>query len=85
MPKVPYDSDAAKFSVDVWPTADSDAMAVGYDSLADAKADYDKIVASGVAYWVELNEWTGDADSDGWQLISEWPGDDADDEEDEDF
>lgn len=83
MPKVPYDSKLAKFSVDVWPTDTSEAMAVGYDCLEDAQADYDKVVASGVPYWVELNRWTGDADSDGWELISEWPGDDADDDEDD--
>lgn len=83
MPRVPYDSVEAKFSVDVWQTESSEAVAVAYDNLPEARAAYASYVNMGTAYWVELNEWTGTEFNDGWKLIEEWPGDDADDEDDD--
>lgn len=86
MARVPYDSPEAKFSVDVWQTETSEAVAAAYDNLAEARAAYDSLVRAGVSYWIELNQWTGEAHNDGWKLLDEWPGDSDDDEEDdEDF
>ena len=82
MPRVPYDSPDAKFSVDVWQTESSEAVAVAFDNLAEAQAVFETNVHAGTAYWVELNRWTGDAFNDGWKLISEWPGDDDDEDDD---
>ena len=79
MPKVPYESPEAKFSVDVWASEDANAIAMGYTSYDEAKADFDKMVASGAAFAVELNQWTGDAATDGWKLMHEWPDDGDDD------
>ena len=62
--------------------------------MTDAAADwtaldrdgFDSLVRAGVSYWIELNQWTGEAHNDGWKLLDEWPGDGDDDEEDdEDF
>lgn len=83
MPRVPYDSPEAKFSVDVWQTETSDAVAIAYDNLAEARAAYAGNVNAGTCYWVELNQWTGSEHNDGWKLLEEWPGDEADDDEDD--
>jgi hypothetical protein len=83
MPRVPYDSQEAKFSVDIWQTEQSEAVAVAYDNLPEARAAFETYVHAGTAYWIELNQWTGEEFNDGWKLLQEWPGDDADDEDDD--
>jgi hypothetical protein len=84
MPRVPYDSKEAKFSVDVWQTEEAEAVAIAYDNLSEARAAYRAYTDAGAVYWVELNQWTGEEFNDGWKLLEEWPGDDVD-EDDDDF
>ncbi len=85
MARVPYDSKEAKFSVDVWQTEESEATAIAFDNQAEARATFQSYVNAGTAYWIELNQWTGAEHNDGWKLLEEWPGDDTDDDDDEDF
>ena len=37
------------------------------------------VTTPGAAFAVELNQWTGDAATDGWKLMHEWPDDSDDD------
>jgi hypothetical protein len=76
MSRVPYESPRARYSVDVWKTETSEPEASAYENLAEARDDFDRLVAGGNHEWVQLNEWIGGTENEGWRLLEEWPDDD---------
>jgi hypothetical protein len=76
MPRVPHESPLARYSVDVWKTEASEPEGTAYDNLPEARADFNRLVAGDSYEYVQLNEWIGGAENEGWRLLEEWPDDD---------